>query len=185
MTGQRIGYIRVSSADQNPERQLEGIELDRTFTDKASAKDTNRPELTSLLTFIREDDMLIVHSMDRLARNLTDLRQLVTHLTAKGVKIQFVKEGLEFSGDDNPMATLMLSVMGAFSEFERALLKERQKEGIALAKKRGAYRGRKKTLSEDKIDEIKIRIESGDKKTEIAKDMGISRETLDQFSKKH
>ena len=184
MTGQRIGYIRVSSADQNPERQLEGIDLDRTFTDKASAKDTNRPELTSLLMFIREGDALVVHSMDRLARNLSDLRQLVTDLTDKGVKVQFIKEGLVFTGEDNPMAILLLSVMGAFSEFERALIKERQKEGIALAKKRGAYRGRKKTLSEDKIHEIKNLVESGIKKTLIAKDMGISRETLYQYLKK-
>lgn len=185
MTGQRIGYIRVSSADQNPERQLEGIELDRAFTDKASAKDTNRPELNALLSFIREGDTLVVHSMDRLARNLFDLRQLVTTLTSKEIRIEFVKEGLTFSGEDSPMAILMLSVMGSFAEFERSLLIERQKEGIALAKKRGAYRGRKKTLSEDKIDEIKIRIESGDKKTEIAKDMGISRETLYQYLKKY
>lgn len=184
MAGQRIGYIRVSSADQNPERQLEGIELDRIFTDKASAKDTNRPELNALLSFIREGDTLVVHSMDRLARNLFDLRQLVTTLTSKEIRIEFVKEGLTFSGEDSPMAILMLSVMGSFAEFERALLKERQKEGIALAKKRGAYRGRKKTLSEDKIDEIKTRIESGDKKTEIAKDLGISRETLYQYLKK-
>ena len=181
MTGQRIGYIRVSSADQNPERQLEGIELDRTFTDKASAKDTNRPELTSLLTFIREGDTLVVHSMDRLARNLSDLRQLVTDLTDKGVKVQFIKEGLVFTGEDSPMATLMLSVMGSFAEFERALLKERQKEGIALAKKRGAYRGRKKTLSEAQISEIKNRVAAGDKKTVIAKELGISRETLYQY----
>ena len=159
MTGQRIGYIRVSSADQNPERQLEGIKLDRAFTDKASAKDTNRPELNTLLSFIREGDTLVVHSMDRLARNLFDLRQLVMTLTSREIRIEFVKEGLTFSGEDSPMAILMLSVMGSFAEFERALLKERQKEGIALAKKRGAYRGRKKTLSEDQIDKIKTRIE--------------------------
>ena len=185
MTGQRIGYIRVSSADQNPERQLEGIKLDRAFTDKASAKDTNRPELNTLLSFIREGDTLVVHSMDRLARNLFDLRQLVMTLTSREIRIEFVKEGLTFSGEDSPMAILMLSVMGSFAEFERALLKERQKEGIALAKKRGAYRGRKKTLSEDQIDKIKTRIESGDKKTEIAKAMGISRETLYQYQKKY
>ena len=185
MTGQRIGYIRVSSTDQNPERQLEGIELDRSFIDKASAKDTNRPELNELLSFIREGDTLIVHSMDRLARNLTDLRELVTELTGKGIKIQFVKEKLEFSGEDSPMAILLLSVMGAFSEFERALLKERQREGIELAKKRGVYQGRKKSLSEDQISEIKTRVSTGETKTAIAKDMGISRETLYQYIKKN
>lgn len=107
MTGQRIGYIRVSSADQNPERQLEGFELDRIFTDKASAKDTNRPELNALLSFIREGDTLVVHSMDRLARNLFDLRQLVTTLTLRKIRIEFVKEGLTFSGEDSPMAILI------------------------------------------------------------------------------
>ena len=140
MTGQRIGYIRVSSASQNTERQLEGIELDRCFIDKASAKDTNRPELNNLLSFVRDGDTLIVHSMDRLARNLTDLRELVTNLTRKGIKIPFVTEKLEFSGEDNPMSILLLSVMGAFAEFERALLKERQCEGIALVKAKGVYK---------------------------------------------
>ena len=185
MTGQRIGYIRVSSQDQNPERQLEGVQVHRTFIDKASAKDANRPELNALLSFIREGDTLVVHSMDRLARNLNDLRQLVTELTIKGVTVQFTKEGLVFTGEDNPMAILMLSVMGAFAEFERALLKERQKEGIALAKKRGVYRGRKKALSEVQISDIKTRISSGETKTAIAKDFGISRETVYQYLKEY
>lgn len=183
MTGQRIGYIRISSTDQNPERQLEGIELDRSFIDKASAKDTNRPELNNLLSFIRDGDTLIVHSMDRLARNLTDLRELVADLTGKGIKIQFAKEKLEFSGEDSPMAILLLSVMGAFAEFERSLLKERQKEGIALAKKRGAYRGRKKSLSEDQVSEMIARVATGESKTAIAKNFEISRETLYQYLK--
>lgn len=183
MTGQRIGYIRVSSNDQNPERQLEGIKLDRSFIDKASAKDTNRPELNNLLSFIRDGDTLIVHSMDRLARNLTDLRELVAELTGKGIKIQFAKEKLEFSGEDSPMAILLLSVMGAFAEFERSLLKERQKEGIALAKKRGTYRGRKKSLSEDQVSEMIARVAAGESKTAIAKSFEISRETLYQYLK--
>lgn len=184
MTGQRFGYIRVSSTDQNPERQLEGIELDRSFIDKASAKDTNRPELNNLLSFIRDGDTLIVHSMDRLARNLTDLRELVAELTGKGIKIQFAKEKLEFSGEDSPMGILLLSVMGAFAEFERSLLKERQKEGIALAKKRGVYRGRKKSLSEDQVSEMITRVAAGERKTAIAKSFEISRETLYQYLKK-
>ena len=149
MTGLRIGYIRVSSIDQNPERQLEGVALDKTFTDKASAKDINRPQLMEMLDFVREGDVIIVHSMDRLARNLEDLRHLVQNQTQRGIRIEFVKEGLSFSGDDSPMATLLLSVMGAFAEFERALLKERQREGIALAKKRGVYKGRKRALDQE------------------------------------
>jgi len=129
MNGQRIGYVRVSSLDQNPDRQLEQIPVDRTFTDKASGKDVARPQLDALLRFAREGDTVVVHSMDRLARNLDDLRRLVKHLTGRGIRVAFVKEGLTFTGEDAPMATLLLSVMGAFAEFERALIRERQREG--------------------------------------------------------
>src|SRR3954447_9398345 len=139
MAGQRIGYIRVSTLDQQTERQLEGLVLDQTFTDKASGKDTNRPQLEQMLRFARRGDTVVVHSMDRLARNLDDLRRIVHTLTGKGVRIAFVKEQLTFTGEDSPMASLLLSVMGAFAEFERALIHERQREGIALAKQRGAY----------------------------------------------
>lgn len=132
MKGQKIGYVRVSSLEQNETRQLEGEKLDRIFTDKASGKDTNRPQLQELLQFVREGDTVFVHSMDRLARNLDDLRQLVKKLTNKGICIYFVKEGLTFNGEDSPMSNLLLSVMGAFAEFERALIKERQREGIVL-----------------------------------------------------
>ncbi len=125
MQGQRIGYVRVSSFDQNPERQLEGVQVARVFTDKASGKDTQRPELERLLAFVREGDTVVVHSMDRLARNLDDLRRIVQGLTQRGVRMEFVKEGLKFTGEDSPMANLMLSVMGAFAEFERALIRER------------------------------------------------------------
>src|SRR3954468_22369441 len=147
MNGQRIGYIRVSSLDQHIERQLEGIQVDRLFTDKASGKDTKRPQLELLMHFVRAGDLVLVHSMDRLARNLDDLRRIVQTLTSRGVHIEFVKEHLSFTGEDSPMASLMLSVMGAFAEFERSLIKERQREGIALAKRKGAYKGRKKALS--------------------------------------
>src|SRR5437588_2389564 len=145
MFGQRIGYVRVSSLDQNPDRQLEQTPVDRIFTDHASGKDVARPQLDALLRFVREGDTVVVHSMDRLARNLDDLRRIVQGLTQRGVRMEFVKEGLTFTGEDSPMANLMLSVMGAFAEFERALIRERQREGIVLAKPRGAYRGRKKS----------------------------------------
>ena len=111
MSGQRIGYVRVSSFDQNPERQLENVIVDRLFTDKASGKNTERPQLEGLLTFVRDGDTIVVHSMDRLARNLDDLRRIVQTLTARGVRIEFVKENLTFVGEDSPMANLMLSVM--------------------------------------------------------------------------
>ena len=181
MVGQRIGYIRVSTLDQHTERQLDGIEVDKSFTDKASGKDTKRPQLELLMSFVRSGDTVIVHSMDRLARNLDDLRRIVQILTGKGVRIEFLKEHLAFTGEDSPMAKLMLSVMGAIHEFDRALIKERQREGIALAKKRGAYRGRKPALSPVQIADLKTRIDAGEKKAKIAREMGISRETLYQY----
>lgn len=181
MHGQRIGYVRVSSFDQNPERQLEHVEVGKVFTDKASGKDTLRPELDLLLTFVREGDTVVVHSMDRLARNLDDLRRLVQKLTKRGVRIEFVKEGLTFTGEDSPMANLMLSVMGAFAEFERALIHERQREGIALARQRGAYRGRKKALSPEQAADLRVRAAAGEQKAKLAREFGISRETLYQY----
>ena len=181
MHGQRIGYVRVSSFDQNPERQLEHVAVDRLFTDKASGRNTQRPELERLLAFAREGDTVVVHSMDRLARNLDDLRRLVQKLTQRGVRIEFVKESLTFAGDDSPMANLMLSVMGAFAEFERALIRERQREGISLAKQRGAYRGRKKALSTERVVELRLRAAAGEQKATLAREFGISRETLYQY----
>lgn len=183
MIGKRIGYVRVSTFDQNPERQLETVNVDRIFTDKASGKDIKRPQLDELLRFVREGDSVIIHSMDRLARNLDDLRRIVQSLTEKKVSIEFIKEHLIFTGEDSPMANLMLSVMGAFAEFERSLIRERQREGIELAKKRGAYRGRKRSLNDEKISEMKGRIEGGEQKAKVAREYGISRETLYQYLK--
>ncbi|MCL4478224.1 MAG: recombinase family protein [Deltaproteobacteria bacterium] len=181
MHNQRIGYVRVSSFDQNPERQLEHVKVNKVFTDKASGKDTKRPQLDALLSFVREGDTVVVHSMDRLARNLDDLRRLVQKLTKSGVRIEFIKENLIFTGEDSPMANLMLSVMGAFAEFERALILERQREGIALAKQRGAFRGRKKSLSPDQVVKLQQRVAAGEKKAKLARELGISRETLYQY----
>jgi hypothetical protein len=181
MSDKVIGYIRVSTYDQNPERQLEGMHLDKTFTDKASGKDLNRPAFEELLDYIREGDTLLVHSMDRLARNLEHLRQIVRELTAKGVKVQFVKERLTFTGEDSPMATLLLSVMGAVAEFERSLIGERQREGVAIAKEKGLYKGRKKALNEVQVRELQERVAQGEKKAILAKAFNIRRETIYQY----
>jgi DNA invertase Pin-like site-specific DNA recombinase len=178
MQGQRVGYIRVSTLEQNTQRQLDDVQVDCTFIDKASGKDIHRLQLDALLAFVREGDTVVVHSMDRLARNLDDLRGIVQELVKRGIRIEFVKEALTFIGDDSPMATLMLSVMGAFAEFERALIRERQREGIALAKQRGVYRGRKKSLTPERIAELRQRVASGETKVQVARDFGISRETL-------
>src|SRR6266436_8300040 len=181
MAGQRIGYVRVSTFDQNPERQLDSTPVDRTFTDKASGKDAKRPQLEDMMSFARTGDTVVVHSMDRLARNLDDLRRIVQTLTRRGVRIEFVKEHLVFTGEDSPMANLMLSVMGAFAEFERALIRERQREGITLAKQRGVYRGRKKALSAQDVMEVQRRVAAGEAKAHLARAYGVSRETLYQY----
>jgi DNA invertase Pin-like site-specific DNA recombinase len=179
--GQRIGYVRVSSADQNPDRQLEELEVDRVFTDQASGRDADRPQLRALLSYARDGDTIVVHSMDRLARNVDDLRRLVQEQTKRGIRIQFLKENLLFTGDDSPMANLMLSVLGSIAQFERDLIRERQREGIALAKRRGAYRGRKKSLPVEKAIDLRRRAKAGEKKARLAREFRISRETVYQY----
>ena len=173
-----VGYIRVSSLDQNTERQLDGLKLDKVFTDKASGKDTKRPQLKAALEYLRDGDKLIVHSLDRLARNLVDLKNIVSELTARDVTIEFVKERLVFTNEDNAMSNLLLSVMGAFAEFERSLIRERQREGIALAKKAGVYKGRKPSLTPERVNELHKRVKAGEKKAALAREFKISRETL-------
>jgi len=181
MSGQRVGYTRVSSLDQNADRQLDGVTADRTFTDSASGRSTARPQLEALLAFVRDGDTVLVHSMDRLARNLDDLRALVRTLTGRGVRVQFIKEQLTFTGEDTAMATLLLSVMGAFAEFERSLIRERQREGIALARQRGAYRGRARALSAEQVAQLRERVADGAAKATLAREFGVSRETIYQY----
>jgi len=176
----RVGYTRVSSEAQNLDRQLDGIALDKVFAEKVSGKNTQRPQLDQLVDYVRDGDTVVVHSMDRLARNLDGLRQLVRSLTGRGVRVEFVKENLTFTGDDSPMATLLLSIMGSFAEFERALIRERQMEGIAQAKKRGVYTGRKKALTEEQVVDIRGRVKAGETKSAMAREYGVSRETLYQ-----
>lgn len=178
MIGQRLGYVRVSTLDQSTSRQLEGVSVDQVFEDKASGKDVNRPALEAMINFARDGDTVVVHSMDRLARNLDDLRAIVRRLTTKKVRVEFVKERLTFTGEDNAMATLLLNVMGAFAEFERSLIRERQREGITLAKQRGAYRGRTPSLDPTKAAELREKAAAGVPKAALARQYGISRETV-------
>jgi DNA invertase Pin-like site-specific DNA recombinase len=177
----KLGYIRVSSFDQNHERQLEGTNADKVFTDKCSGKDTNRPQLAALLEYVREGDTVIVHSLDRLGRNLDDLRRIVSGLNQRGVTVQFIKEGLTFVGDDSPMSKLLFNVLGSFAEFERSLIRERQREGIALAKKAGKYRGRKPSLTSEQATDLRKRAAAGEAKAALAREFSISRETLYQY----
>ncbi len=181
--GQRIGYVRVSSVDQNDARQLDGVELDKTFTDKASGKDMERPQLKALREFIREGDHLYVHSMDRLSRSLKDLQAVVEELTGRGVSVSFVKEGMTFTGNDDPMATLMLQLLGAVGQFERALIKERQREGIAIAKMHGIYKGRKPSLDAEAAASLRDMAARGVPKTDIAATLGISRASVYEYLK--
>ena len=179
--GQLVGYIRVSTELQNTARQqeaLDDLKLDKVFTDKASGKDTDRPQLQAALAHLREGDTFIIYSMDRLSRSLNDLIASVKSLTARGVKVQFIKESLTFTGENNPMANLMLGIMGSLAEWERSVIRERQLQGIAIAKSNGVYKGRKKALSETDVVELRSLVAAGTPKTKIANEFGISRQTL-------
>lgn len=185
--GHIIGYARVSSADQDTARQLGALNelgLNKLFEDKASGKDTKRPALQEAMDYVREGDTLAVHSLDRLARNLANLLSIVEELTTKGVSVKFLKENLVFTGSgDDPFAKLMLQMLGSVAEFERSLIRERQREGIALAKKRGAYAGRKQSLNEGQIKELKETDDAnhGKGRTALAEKFGISRKTLYRY----
>ena len=176
--GKRIGYVRVSSIDQNTVRQLDGVQLDETFTDKASGKDTNRPQLNAALDYLRDGDVLVVHSMDRLARSITDLLHTVETLNNRGVVVEFVKESLTFTGDDSAISKLMLTIMGGVAEFERAMIRERQLEGIAKAKQAGKYRGRQSTMTATQVQTIRERAAAGCNKAALAREFGVTRQTI-------
>ena len=193
--GQRVAYLRVSSAGQNLARQLEAVgECDQTFTEKQSGKSAvDRPQLQALIRHVRHGDHVVVASMDRLARSVIDLNDIVQQITGnptehtdqhprKGASIEFLKERLTFApGDTDPMASFQLNMMGAFAQFERELIRQRQTEGIAAAKKRGVYKGRPRTLESDQIRSVRNAALAGTPKVQIARDHGISRSTLYRY----
>ena len=181
MSGQSVGYIRVSSTDQNTDRQLVGIPVDVTFEDKASGKDNNRPALNDMLRHVRAGDTVYVHSLDRLGRDLVDLHTVIRNLTGRGVEVRFVSEGLVFNGSNDAMADLMLGLLGAVAQFERTKIRERQAEGIAQAKRRGVYKGRKPSLNPDQVIDLRNKAEAGVSKAELARQFNISRETVYQY----
>lgn len=182
--GKTIGYIRVSTDEQNPERQLAGLILDKIFIEYASGTKTDRYQLNLLMEYVREDDVVIVHSMDRLARNVRHLLQLIDFFVGKKVKIQFLKEHLTFSGDDSPAAKLLLTMMGAVAEFEITLLKERQMEGIKIAKAAGKYKGGHTVFTPARIEAIHEALKTRKSITRIAFDVGISRCSLQKYLSK-
>lgn len=179
-----LGYIRVSTAEQNTDRQLEellkaGVEETGIYTDKVSGKDANRPQLQELLKRAGNSDTVYVHSMDRLARNMKDLLCIVDDLIGRGVSVHFIKENLNLDvSTDSPTARLTLQLIGAFAEYERNMIKSRQREGIALAKERKAYKGRQQEMTADRLAEIQELVKMKVPQTEIAKKFGISRGTV-------
>jgi DNA invertase Pin-like site-specific DNA recombinase len=182
--GQRVGYLRVSTLDQTTARQLDGLELDATFEDKVSGATADRPQLQAALKHCRAGDTLVVHSMDRLARNLGDLKGLIDGLTKRGISVEFIKERQTFRPEqEDPMATLMLHLLGAVAQFERDLIKERQREGIEIAKAKGVYKGRAPKLTPERAHELRAKdaANGGKGRAALARDYGISRETLYQY----
>lgn len=176
-----VAYIRVSSEGQNTDRQLDSITVDRTFTDKVSGATTDRPQLQAMLEYVREGDTIHVHSIDRLARSLVDLLALVTDLRQAGVCVHFHKERLLFTSEENANQTLMLSMMGAVAQFERAMIQERQREGIAKAKAKGVYKGRVKKIDDQAIREAMS--QEGASFRKVAADLGVSLSTVQRAMK--
>lgn len=182
MKGWNIGYIRVSTVDQNSDRQLDGIPLDKIFEEKVSAKNTERPKLSEMLGQIRQGDAIFVHDISRLARNIEDLQRLVRHILEKGCSIHFVKENLHFDGErSDPTQELLLSMLGAVYQFERSIILERQREGIAKAKERGVYKGRPRTINPEPIRDL---LRRGVSMRKIAESLSVSLSTVQRVKQK-
>lgn len=180
-----LGYVRVSTVEQNEARQLvtmEKYDVEKVFTEKVSAKDTNRPQLQELLDYVREGDTVVIHDFSRLARSTKDLLDIVELLENKGVILISAKENIDTS---TPTGKLMLTMIGAINEFERTNLLERQREGIAIAKAEGKYKGRKE-VKVDNFEEYYNKYKNRDlNKSQLAKELGVSRPTLDKLIKEY
>lgn len=177
----KVLYARVSTVEQNTDRQTVNSDFEKVFIDKMSGKSMERPQLQAMLDFIREGDEVVVHSMDRLARNVKDLLTLVDQIKDKGASLHFEKEHMDFfpKQKETPMQTLMMTMLGAIAEFERNLILERQREGIAIAKEKGAYKGSKKKLTPSQIEELnKIYLKKEISVSELGKKFGISRKSV-------
>lgn len=182
----KIGYVRVSTIEQHEDRQLvtmEKYKVEKIFQEKISAKDTNRPQLKAMLDFAREGDTIVVHDFSRLARSTKDLLEIVDYLNSKNINIISQKENLDSS---TPTGKLMLTMIGAINEFERTNLLERQREGIAIAKQKGVYKGRKSIKIDNNFIELYNRYKNRElNKTQLAKELQISRPTLDKLIKEY
>lgn len=182
---QKIAYLRVSSVSQNEARQREAMQdkgIDKFFVDKCSGKDTNRPQLQEMLSYVREGDTVYIHEFSRLARNTADLLKIVEYLNDKGVTLISNKENLDTS---TSTGKLMLTIIGAIAEFERECIRERQLEGIAIAKRDGKYKGGQVKKIDDKtFNKFYQQYQSREiNKVQFAKALGISRPTLDKLLK--
>ncbi len=178
MSSQTIGYKRVSSEDQSTARQLQGIKLDKEFVDIMSGSIKERKGLNECIEYVREGDTLLIDSIDRLARNLHDLQEVIRKLINKGVSVQFIQERLNFTATEDPMAMLTLQMMGAFAEFERKIIKSRQREGIDAAKKAGKHMGRPSMLTKKMSDEAIGLKEQGISIRQIAFRLKVSRASV-------
>jgi DNA invertase Pin-like site-specific DNA recombinase len=180
-----IAYVRVSTVEQNEARQLEGLQkynIDKWFTEKVSAKDTNRPQLKAMLDYAREGDTIFIHDFSRLARSTKDLLFIFEKLQSKGIHLVSNKENIDTS---TPTGKLMLTMIGAINEFERQNLLERQKEGIAIAKKAGKFKGRKEVQIKDFDKHYKRYMNREVTKLQLAKELKITRPTLDKLIKQY
>ncbi|QDG35300.1 recombinase family protein [Alteromonas mediterranea] len=176
-----IGYIRVSTVEQNTARQLDGLALDKVYTDKCSGKDTDRPQLKVMLEHLREGDTVHVHDISRMARNVGNLLDLVESLRNRGVTLKFHKENMTFTPDKNdPMQELMLTMLGGIYQFERSMILERQREGIAIAKAEGKYKGRPKSIDRERVKQM---LEDGISIRKIAAQLNISPSTVQAVKK--
>ncbi|MGL1957833.1 MAG: recombinase family protein [Colwellia sp.] len=179
----QLGYIRVSSVDQNTERQLLNVKLDKVFEDKCSGKDVNRPALIQLIDYAREGDVIHCHDISRMARSTEDLLRLVKEFNAEGISLNFHKENFIFDGNDNPMQQLMLTMLGGIYQFERAMILERQREGIAIAKAKGRYKG--KQINKELHANIKQLFSEGMSKAQVARTIGCARKTVIDVLKRY
>ena len=180
-----IAYVRVSSIDQNEARQVENLQkynIEKWFTDKVSAKDTDRPKLKEMIDFAREGDTIYIHDFSRIARSTKDLLNLVEQLEAKGIFLVSTKENIDTS---TPTGKLMLTMIGAINEFERTNLLERQREGIAIAVREGKYKGRKAVKIKDFSEYYHRYLNREYSKAELARELKISRPTLDKLITGH
>lgn len=177
----KVGYARVSSRDQNLERQLSQLKAagcNKIFAEKLSGASADRPELHAALEYMRPGETLVVESMDRLARNTVDLLNLVRDATDKGVYVEFLAEHLTFGPEEEAIPSLMLGILGSIAQFERTLIRERQAQGIVKARERGAYKGRSKSLGDEEVRTLRELASLGLSKSEIGRRLRISRATV-------